>query len=77
MNPILRNLNQNTMKQNPLDAINQLKQIAGGNPNAAYNLLMQSNPRFRQFVDENRGKTPEQIAREHGINMGLIDKFIH
>lgn len=77
MNPILRNLNQNTMKQNPLDAINQLKQIAGGNPNAAYNLLMQSNPRFRQFVDENRGKTPEQIASEHGINMGLIDKFIH
>lgn len=35
-------------------------------------MMMKINPQFRQFVEQNRGKTPEQIAQEHGIS---LDEF--
>ncbi|WP_298626419.1 hypothetical protein [uncultured Senegalimassilia sp.] len=41
-------------------------------PDAVFNSLMGSNPQFRQFVEQNRGKTPEQIAREHGIDFAAL-----
>lgn len=46
-------------------------------PNAVFNALMGSNPQFRQFVEQNRGKSPEQIAREHGIDFAALQsKFM-
>lgn len=41
-------------------------------PEQATSRLMQSNPQFAQFVNENRGKTPAQIAQEHGIDPSLL-----
>lgn len=41
-------------------------------PEAVFAALMGSNPQFRQFVEQNRGKTPEQIAREHGIDFSAL-----
>ena len=36
------------------------------------NAMMQTNPEFREFVERNRGKTPEEIARENGLDLGQI-----
>lgn len=40
------------------------------NPNATgmYEQLMKNNPKFAKFVEDNQGKTPEQIATENGID---------
>lgn len=41
-------------------------------PDAVFSALMGSNPMFRQFVEQNRGKSPEQIARENGIDFAAL-----
>lgn len=41
-------------------------------PEAVFGAMMSSNPRFRQFVEQNRGKSPEQIARENGIDFAAL-----
>lgn len=40
-----------------------------GDPAALAQQMMQSNPQFRQFVEQNKGKSPDQIAREHGFDL--------
>lgn len=49
-----------------MDAIEQMRSL--GDPNQAYMQLYQTNPRFRQFADSMRGKTPEQAFRENGLD---------
>lgn len=39
-------------------------------PAALAQQMMESNPQFRQFVEQNKGKSPDQIAREHGFDLG-------
>lgn len=51
-----------------LAAINQAKNLAGGNPQALYNNMYQSSPKFRRFADSMQGKTPQQAFQEHGLN---------
>lgn len=46
--------------------------LAGKNPDEFYNQLMQDNPQFKKFVEDNKGKSPEQIARENGIDFNLL-----
>lgn len=69
-NPILQKLNK------PQNSMSHLLQMAKGNPQGVYDQLMQTNPQFAQFVHENHGKTPEQIAREHGINPTMLKSFM-
>lgn len=38
--------------------------------------LMRTNPQFAQFVNDNKGKTPEQIAKENGISLDALQKFM-
>lgn len=47
-----------------------------GDPNMLFNKMMQSNPQFAQFVDENKGKSPEQIANHYGINLAQIGQYL-
>lgn len=72
MNPILSALNQQT--QNPLTQIKNL--LSGKNPDAVFSDLMQNNPQFRSFVEQNKGKTPEQIAKENGLNIEQIKSML-
>lgn len=44
-------------------------------PTAMFNNMLNSNPQFRQFVAENQGKSPEQIASEHGIDLEQIKRL--
>lgn len=46
--------------------------MMNGNPDELYKQLMANNPQFKSFVEQNAGKTPEQIAKEHGINPDLL-----
>lgn len=56
--------------------INQVVSAMKGDPESFGRSLMQSNPRFADFVKNNKAKSPEQIAREHGIDYGRISPFI-
>lgn len=47
-----------------------------GNPDKVAQLLMRKNPQFASFVQANRGKTPQQIARENGIDWGIIQHLM-
>ena len=43
--------------------------LNGKDPAKLIPLLMQRNPQFAQFVQSCKGKTPEQVAAEHGIDL--------
>lgn len=51
-----------------MGAVEQLR--AMGDPQAAFQGMYQTDPRFRQFADSMRGKTPEQAFRENGLDFG-------
>lgn len=53
-----------------------MNMIQGKNPQAVYNMMMQSNPQFAQFVNQNQGKSLEQIAKDYGVDFNLIKQFI-
>ena len=72
VNPILQMLNQRSSMNNLMGLINMAK----GNPWGMYNNLMRNNPQFRQFVNDNRGKSAEQIAQEHGIDLSMLKDFM-
>lgn len=38
--------------------------------------MMQTNPQFKIFVEQNKGKSVEQIAKEHNIDMNLLKQFM-
>ena len=71
MNPILSRINN---QQNNL--LNLASQIKNGNPNVLYQQMLNNNPQFRQFVEQNKGKTIEQIANENGIDVNALMQII-
>lgn len=56
--------NQTPNSMNLMQLVNELQQ---GNPEAIYNEMYNSNPQFKQFVDENKGLSMQDIARKYGI----------
>lgn len=72
MNPILSML-QRSNSGNLLSQIVQIKNmLEGKNTDEVFDDMMKNNPQFRQFVESNRGKSPEQIARENGIDPTIL-----
>lgn len=73
MNPLMQ-----AMNSGPMANMAQLKSIMGmlrsGNPEQIAQNLMMKNPQFKAFVEANKGKTPEQVAQEHGVNLSAIMK---
>lgn len=57
---------------NIVNAINQIKSAAQGNPQALFNNMMQSNPQFRAFAESVKDKTPEQAFSERGLDFNQI-----
>lgn len=60
--------NQNQGRGSDLHSL--LDAMRTGDPAALAQQMMESNPQFRQFVEQNKGKSPDQIAREHGFDLG-------
>lgn len=58
---------------NLLSQIVQIKNmLEGKNADEVFNDMMKNNPQFRQFIEANKGKSVEQIAKENGINPQLL-----
>lgn len=59
-----------------MNAKNQLGQVMqmlkSGNPNQIYEQLYRTNPEFRKFIEDNKGKSPEQISQEYGVDYKQI-----
>ena len=52
--------------------VNIIQMLKSGNPEQIAMNLMQRNPNFKAFVDANRGKSPEQVAKENGIDLNAV-----
>lgn len=77
MNPLMMAMQSANSPMNKMGQVsNLMKMLRSGNPEQIAQQMMQINPQFRQFVEANRGKTPEQVAREHGIDLNQIKSMM-
>ena len=71
---------QATPQNNPLAMMGQLKQmvgmIRGQDPRQVAQLMAQRNPQFAEFLRQNQGKSPEQIAADYGIDMNFVRELM-
>lgn len=74
MNPLMMAMNGSNNKM--AQAMQVMKMLRSGNPEQIAQQMMQSNPQFRQFVEANKGKTPEQVAREYGVDLNQIKSMM-
>lgn len=77
MNPLMMAMQGANNPANKMGQVaNVLKMLRSGNPEQIAQQMMQNNPQFRQFVEQNKGKTPEQVAREHGIDLSQFKSMM-
>lgn len=77
MNPLMMAMQGANSHMNKMGQFaNVLKMLRSGNPDQIAQQMMQNNPQFRQFVEANKGKTPEQVAREHGIDLSQFKSMM-
>ena len=77
MNPLMMAMQGANSPMSKMGQIsNVLKMLRSGNPDQIAQQMMQSNPKFRQFVEQNKGKTPEQVAKEHGIDLSQFKSMM-
>lgn len=69
MNPLMQSMGQPNGMVSLVDIARMLK---SGDPRQIAMNLMQRNPQFRQFIQANQGKTPEQVAKENGVDFSQI-----
>ena len=74
MNPLMMAMQGSNNKMT--QAMQVIKMLRSGDPNQIAQQMMQNNPQFRQFVESNKGKTPEQVAKEHGIDLSQIKNMM-
>ena len=77
MNPLIASMVPiNNMRQmmQMLDGINQM--MNGQNPDTVMKLFAQKNPQFAQFLRDNQGKSPQQIAQDYGLDWNMVQKFL-
>ena len=76
-NPILQMLNGNSQQNQMIEKLKMLKNLMEGKtPEGVYNYLMQTSPQFKKFIQDNQGKTIEDIAMDYDIDLDLIRKFM-
>lgn len=51
------------------------RELKHSNPEQLMEKMMEANPQFAAFVNQNKGKGPEQIARENGIDFNMVRKM--
>lgn len=71
-NPILQLLNV-ANRQNQNNILNSIKEILkNGNVETYFNNLMNTNPQFRKFVEQNKNKSIEDIAMEYDLDLSIL-----
>lgn len=77
MNPLMMAMQGASAPANKMGQVASLmKMLQSGSPEHAFRQMMQNNPQFRQFVEQNKGKTPEQVARENGIDLSQFKNMM-
>lgn len=77
MNPLMMAMQGANNPMNKMGQVaNILKMLRSGNPDQIAQQMMQNNPQFRKFVEANKGKTPDQVAREHGIDLSQFKSMM-
>lgn len=71
-NPLMQAMGMMQPNGNMTALVNIMRMLRSGNPEQIAMNLMQRNPQFRSFVEMNRGKSPEQVARENGVDIGQL-----
>ena len=72
-NPIAMAMLKNN--SNGLAGLSQLASLMKGDPNKVCQEMLKTNPQFAKFVKDNEGKSPEQIAKENGIDPSILSLF--
>ena len=77
MNPLMASMGpMNNMRQ-MMQMVNGIKQTMNGqNPDTVMKLFAQKNPQFAQFLRDNQGKTPQQIAQDYGLDWNMVQGFL-
>ena len=77
MNPLMASMgSMNNMRQ-MMQMVNGIKQMMNGqNPDTVMKLFSQKNPQFAQFLRDNQGKSPQQIAQDYGLDWNMIQGFL-
>ena len=77
MNPLMASMGpMNNMRQ-MMQMVNGIKQMMNGkNPDTVMKLFAQKNPQFAQFLRDNQGKSPQQIAQDYGLDWSMIQGFL-
>ena len=77
MNPLMTSMGpMNNMRQ-MMQMVNGIKQMMNGqNPDTVMKLFAQKNPQFAQFLRDNHGKSPEQIAKDYGLDWNMVQGFL-
>ena len=70
MNPLIGNLGSPT--SSTPNVANIMRILKNGNSEQIAMTLLQTDPRFAEFMRQNQGKNPEQVAREHGIDLDQL-----
>lgn len=77
MNPLMMAMQGANSPMNKIwQVANLIKMLRTGNPEQIAQQMMQNNPQFRQFVEANKWKTPEQVAKEHGIDLAQFKNMM-
>lgn len=74
MNPLMNAMNGRAPQANGLANIMRL--LKSGNPEQIAQQMMQQNPKFREFMKANKGKSPEQVAQENGIDLSMLKNMM-
>lgn len=76
-NPILQLLNANSQQNQMINKLSQFKSLMSGkNPDDVYNYMLQNNPQFKKFLQDNQGKTIEDIALAYDIDLNILKQFL-
>ena len=77
MNPLMASMGpMNNMRQ-MMQMVNGIKQMMNGqNPDTVMKLFSQKNPQFAQFLQDNQGKSPQQIAQDYGLDWNMVQGFL-
>lgn len=76
-NPILQMLGRNNANNtNSTNILQLIKSLRSGNPQGVFNQMMRENPQFAQFVEQNKGKPADQIARDYNVDISVIKQFL-
>ena len=77
MNPLMASMGPMVNMRQMMQMVNGIKQMMNGqNPDTVMKLFAQKNPQFAQFLRDNQGKSPQQIAQEYGLDWNMVQGFL-